>query len=89
MIVIGIICFTSFVVYELYIPKFPILSLRWAKSRTVAAGCLTGGLFFLSISLWQPYFYSFLVVVNGMSPKAATNITICSGVSTAVTGMAI
>ncbi len=87
MLVIGAICFIGFVLYELYVPQFPILSLRLAKSRTVAAGCLTEAFFFLSYYIWQPYFYSFIVVVNDLSPKAATNIVISQGVSTTVIGL--
>ncbi|KAK3185939.1 hypothetical protein K4F52_005394 [Lecanicillium sp. MT-2017a] len=88
MLVIGGTCFVAFVVYELYVPRYPILSLRLAKSRTVAAGCITEAFFFLSYYIWQPYFYSFIVVVNDLSPKAATNIVISQGVSTTVIGIA-
>lgn len=88
MLVIGGTCFVAFVVYELYVPRYPILSLRLAKSRTVAAGCLTEAFFFLSYYIWQPYFYSFIVVVNDLSPKAATNIVTSQGVSTTVIGIA-
>lgn len=88
MVVAGTISFTGFVLYELYIARCPILPLRLAKSRTVAAGCLTQALFSLSYYLWQPYFYSFLVVVNGLSPKTATNVVMAQGVSAAAVGLA-
>ncbi|KAJ4165472.1 hypothetical protein LMH87_007104 [Akanthomyces muscarius] len=88
MIVAGTLSFTGFVLYEMYIARHPIMPLRLAMSRTVAAGCLTEAFFFLSYYLWQPYFYSFLVVVNGLSPKAATNVVAAQGVSTAAIGLA-
>ncbi|XWW94943.1 hypothetical protein V2A60_002893 [Cordyceps javanica] len=88
MIIAGTVSFTGFVLYEIYVARYPILPLRLAKSRTVAAACLTESLFFLSYYIWQPYFYSFLVVVNDLSPKAATNIVTSQGVSTAVVGIA-
>lgn len=88
MIILGVLCFTGFILYELYIARYPILSIRLARSRTVAAGCLTEALFFLSYYIWQPYFYSFLVVVNDMSPKTATNMVTAQGVATAVVGLA-
>lgn len=88
MVVAGTISFTGFVLYELYIARYPIRSLRLAKSRTVAAGCLTEAFFSLSYYLWQPYFYSFLVVVNDLSPEAATNVVMAQGVSAAVVGLA-
>ncbi|KAJ3477781.1 hypothetical protein NLG97_g8748 [Lecanicillium saksenae] len=88
MIFSGTICFTGFVLYETYVARYPILPMRLAKSRTVAAGCLTEAFFFMSYYIWQPYFYSFLVVVNGLSPKAATNVVTSQGVATAVVGLA-
>lgn len=89
MIVIGGVCFIVFVLYELYIPRYPILSLRLAKNRTVAAGCIIESFLFLSFYLWNSYFYSFLVVVNDQSAKAATNIVTSQGVATAVTGLLV
>lgn len=88
MIIAGTISFTGFVLYETYVARYPILPLRLAKSRTVAAGCLTEAFVFLSYYLWQPYFFSFLVIVNDVSPKAATNIMTAQAVSAAVVGLA-
>ncbi|KAJ6785211.1 hypothetical protein PWT90_02945 [Aphanocladium album] len=88
MICSGTVCFTGFVLYEIYVARYPILSIRLAKSRTVAAGCLTEAFFFMSYYIWQPYFYSFIVVVNDLSPKAATNVVTSQGVATAVVGLA-
>lgn len=87
MIIIGGLCFIGFIVYELKVPQYPILSIHLAKSRTVAAGCLIESIVFLNFYLWQPYYYSFIVVVNNQSPKAATNIITAQSVSTAVVGM--
>lgn len=87
MIVLGGCCFIGFIIYELLVPRFPILSLRLLKSRTVTAGCLVEAFLFLGYYLWQPYFYSFLVVVNNQSAKAATNIVIAQGVATATVGL--
>lgn len=89
MIVIGGVSFIAFVIYELYVPRYPILPLRLAKSRTIAAGCLIESFIFLSYYLWNSYIYSFLVVVNNKSPKAATNIVTSQGVGTAATGLLI
>lgn len=89
MIVIGGCCFIAFVIYELYVPRFPILTLRLAKNRTVAAGCLIESFLFLSYYMWNSYFYSFLIVVNNKSAKAATNIVTSQGVSTAMTGLLV
>lgn len=89
MIIIGGFCFIAFVIYELYVPRYPILPWRLAKNRTVAAGCLIESFLFFSYYLWNSYFYSFLVVVNNKSAKAATNIVTSQGVATAATGLLI
>ncbi|OAA69162.1 siderochrome-iron transporter MirC [Cordyceps fumosorosea ARSEF 2679] len=89
MIIAGTVSFTGFVLYDIYVAIYPILPLHLAKSRTVAAGCLTEALLFLSYYLWQPYLYSFLVVVNDFSPAAATNVGMAAPVvSAAVVGLA-
>ncbi|KAK8143819.1 hypothetical protein G3M48_006699 [Beauveria asiatica] len=88
MVVAGAVCFTAFVWYQVYEAPYPILPLYLARSKTVAAACLTEAFFYLSYYLWQPYFYSFLVVVNGLSPKAATNIMTSQAVAAAVAGLA-
>ncbi|ATY61331.1 siderochrome-iron transporter [Cordyceps militaris] len=88
MLVAGTVSFTGFVLYEMHVARYPILPVRLARSRTVAAGCLTEALVFLSYYIWQPYFYSFLVVVHDLSPKAATNIQTSHVVSAAVVGLA-
>ncbi|OAA57579.1 siderophore iron transporter [Niveomyces insectorum RCEF 264] len=89
MIVLGGLCFVAFVVYELYVPRFPILSLRLAKNRTVAAGCMIDTFLFLSYYMWSSYLYSFFVVANAQSAKAATNIITSQGVATATWGLTI
>jgi hypothetical protein len=87
MIVVGVCCFVAFIAYEIRVARFPILSLQLVGNRTVAAGCLIESFVFLSFYLWQPYYYSFLVVVADQSAKAATNIVIAQGVATAGTGL--
>lgn len=87
MIIIGGCCFIAFVIYELHISSHPIVSFKLAKDRTVAAGCMVQFAIYLSYYIWAPYFFSFIVIVNNQSAKAATNITASQAVATAVIGL--
>lgn len=87
MIIIGGCCFVAFTVYEIYVSSHPIVSFKLAKDRTVAAGCIIQFVLYLSYYIWAPYFFSFIVVVNNQSAKAATNITASQAVATAVIGL--
>jgi hypothetical protein len=87
MIIIGGCCFIGFTIYELYVPSNPIILFKLAKNRTVAAGCILQFVLYLSFYIWAPYFYSFIVIANNQSSKAATNITASQGVATAVIGL--
>lgn len=87
MIIIGGCCFIGFTIYELYVSSYPIVSFKLAKDRTVAAGCIIQFVLYLSYYIWAPYFFSFIVIVNNQSAKAATNITASQAVATAVVGL--
>ncbi|EHK41008.1 siderophore iron transporter [Trichoderma atroviride IMI 206040] len=87
MIIIGGCCFIAFTIYELYVSSHPIVSFKLAKDRTVAAGCIIQFVLYLSYYIWAPYFFSFIVIVNNQSAKAATNITASQAVATAVIGL--
>lgn len=87
MIIIGGCCFIAFTIYELHVSSHPIVSFKLAKDRTVAAGCIIQFVLYLSYYIWAPYFFSFIVIVNDQSAKAATNITASQAVATAVIGL--
>jgi hypothetical protein len=87
MIIIGGCCFIVFSIYELYVSSHPIVPFELAKDRTVAAGCIIQFVLYLSYYIWAPYFFSFIVIVNNQSAKAATNITASQAVATAVIGL--
>ncbi|KAF3074718.1 Siderophore iron transporter 1 [Trichoderma lentiforme] len=87
MITVGGCCFIAFLVYEVYVPKHPIILLKLTKNRTVVAGCILQFVLYLSFYIWAPYFFSFLIIVNNESSKAATNITAAQTVAIAVIGL--
>ncbi|KAH8128477.1 MFS general substrate transporter [Trichoderma asperelloides] len=87
MIIIGGCCFIAFTLYEIHVSSHPIVPFKLAKDRTVAAGCMVQFALYLSYYIWAPYFFSFIVIVNNQSAKAATDITASQVVATAVTGL--
>ena len=96
MIVIGCICLVIFPAWEV-VPKLaphPFLSLRLLKNRTVLAGCAVGFFYFaVFYTSVQPYFFSYLQVVQSESITAAGHIvntfSFTSTVSTIVTSLFI
>ncbi|KAL8735893.1 MAG: hypothetical protein Q9181_002620 [Wetmoreana brouardii] len=96
MVVIGALCLVIFPFWESSsrLAPLPFLSLKLFKDRTVLAGCAIGffyfAVFYTSI---QPYFYSYLQVVQNDSVTAAGHITqtfsFTSTVSSIITGLLI
>ncbi|KAL7940647.1 MFS general substrate transporter [Trichoderma barbatum] len=80
-------CFIAFFIYELYVSTHPIISLHLAKHRTIAAGCISQFVIYLSFYIWAPYFYSFIIIVNDQFSMAATNITAAQTAAIAVIGL--
>ncbi|KAL8874646.1 MAG: hypothetical protein Q9174_000051 [Haloplaca sp. 1 TL-2023] len=78
MVVVGALCLVCFPFWESSkrLAPRPFLSLRLFKNRTVVAGCAIAffyfAVFYTSI---QPYFYSYLQVVQDDSITAAGHIT--------------
>ncbi|KAK6595771.1 major facilitator superfamily transporter [Botrytis cinerea] len=78
MIVLGVICFISFPVWESVktLAPHPLVPLGLLKSRTFCAGCGIGFFYFMAFFLSvQPYFYSYLLVVQDLSIPAAGHVT--------------
>ncbi|KAH8152683.1 uncharacterized protein LAJ45_03524 [Morchella importuna] len=89
MLVVGVICLIVFPIWEVYFAKTPILSLDLLKDRTVLGGCGVVFFAFCAFYIYQPYFYSYLVVVRGHSYKAATNIVLASSFASTASGLII
>ncbi|KAG9236867.1 siderophore iron transporter-like protein [Amylocarpus encephaloides] len=77
MIVIGAICLVFFPFWESSkkLERRPLIPLYLLKSRTFAAGCGVAFFYFMVFYLSvQPYFYSYLLVVQNKSVTAAGHI---------------
>lgn len=64
MIVLGILLFPVFVYYEAKIAPVQFLPWKYLKDRTIVGSCLLYGVMFLSIFIWNAYFYSYILVVH-------------------------
>lgn len=96
MVVVGCVCLIVFPLWESSskLAPRPFLSLRLFKNRTVVAGCAIGFFYFaVFYTSVQPYFYSYLQVVQNDSITAAGHITqtftFTSTVSSIITGLLI
>ncbi|KAL2688961.1 hypothetical protein Neosp_003011 [[Neocosmospora] mangrovei] len=73
MLVIGVICFAAFLVWDLKYAQKPYIPWRMAN-RTVIAGCAIQMFDFLGYSLFTIFFPSYLQVAGQFSPGHATRI---------------
>lgn len=89
MLVVGVVCLIAFPVWEIKFAKSPILSLELLKNRTVVGGSGVVFFAFCSFYIYQPYYYSYLVVARGHSFKAATNIVLASSFASTASGVLI
>ncbi|KAF9691958.1 hypothetical protein EKO04_009922 [Ascochyta lentis] len=67
MIVLGILLFPTFVVYERFLAPVPFLPWKYLKERTIVGSCLLYGVMFLSVFIWNGMFNSYLQVVHRQS----------------------
>lgn len=74
MLVFGIVLLIIFGLYEKFFAPKSFLPISLLFDRTVFGSCVYAGLAFVSFYIWQAYFYSFLTVVNGLSPTTATYV---------------
>ncbi|KAG4432025.1 hypothetical protein IFR05_012489 [Cadophora sp. M221] len=92
MLIIGIICFIVFPFWESIkkIAPCPLIPMHLLKSRTFCAGCGVGFFYFMAFYLSvQPYFYSYLIVVQGESVTSAGRITQTFSFSSTVSSIII
>ncbi|KAF4548188.1 MFS siderochrome iron transporter 1-like protein [Elsinoe fawcettii] len=74
MLVFGIILLIIFGLYEKFLAPKSFLPIALLFDRTVFGSCVYGALAFVSFYIWNSYFYSFLIVVNGESIANASYI---------------
>jgi uncharacterized BrkB/YihY/UPF0761 family membrane protein len=58
MIVVGIILFPAFLLYEWTVPSKPVMPMRWLRRGPILGACLIGFFDFVSFYLQGTYLYS-------------------------------
>jgi hypothetical protein len=67
MIVLGILFFPVFYIWEAKYTPVPFLPWKYLKEGTIIGSCLLYGVMFISIFIWNAYFQSYLLVVHRQS----------------------
>jgi MFS family permease len=67
MIVLGILLFPVFYIWEAKYTPVPFLPWKYLKEGTIIGSCLLYGVMFISIFIWNAYFQSYLLVVHRQS----------------------
>ncbi|KAL8370106.1 hypothetical protein RB595_000466 [Gaeumannomyces hyphopodioides] len=92
MLVVGAVCFVAFPFWEASssVCPHPLIPLTLLKSKTFCAGCLIGFFYFMVFYMsHQPYFYSYLLVVQGVSIPAAGRISQTFSFTSTVTSILV
>lgn len=87
MLTIGSFLLVFFPIWEYFVPKNPFLPYKLFKNRVMCCSAALVFLMSLANKLYVPYFITWLMVVKGQSPKAATNVSSVLVVSSNVFGM--
>lgn len=86
MVVLGILLFPTFVVYERYVAPVPFLQWKYLKDSTIVGSCMLYGVMFLSVMCWNGYYGSYLQVVHRLSIENANYVLNAFSLTSSVFG---
>ncbi|KLU87323.1 siderophore iron transporter mirC, partial [Magnaporthiopsis poae ATCC 64411] len=92
MLVVGVVCFVAFPFWEASsrVCPHPLIPLSLLRSKTFCAGCGIGFFYFMVFYMsHQPYFYSYLLVVQGIDIPAAGRISQTFSFTSTVTSILV
>lgn len=87
LIVVGFCILIGLLFYERLIAKHPILPARYLRNVSIVLCCLLAFFDTLGFQATHTYFYTWAVVVQGMSARDATYLNYTNGVWQAVIGL--
>ncbi|KAL2752936.1 hypothetical protein ACRALDRAFT_1065920 [Sodiomyces alcalophilus JCM 7366] len=67
MIIMGVLSLILFVAWERWWAPVQFMPFEYLKDRTIIGACLVYGLMFISIFIWDTYYFSYLQVVHRQS----------------------
>lgn len=74
MLAVGGVCLAAFPAWENWGAAQPMLSFALLQDRTILGAVLVAFFEYVAFYIYQPYFYTYLVVARGLGPRAATNV---------------
>lgn len=75
MIIFGGLLLVAFAVWEKYFAPVKMMPWQLLTDRTIMSACVLAGTIFASFYIWNSFFFSFLLVVNGLSTEHATYVS--------------
>lgn len=88
MLIIGTFCLLIFPLYERKIPTSPLISMDMFKKVEITKTFVLVILYCLAFYIYNPYFFSWLIVVFNMSNTAASNVSVVYAVTATLGAMA-
>ncbi|KAF5324632.1 hypothetical protein D9611_004406 [Ephemerocybe angulata] len=75
MIIIGGLLLIGFAIWERYFAIKTFIPYKLLTDRTLLGACILAGSIFISFYCWNAFFYSFLMVVNGLTVTEASYVS--------------
>ncbi|ORY20677.1 major facilitator superfamily domain-containing protein [Naematelia encephala] len=87
MIVVGLVLFPLFILYEARVPPKPVLPMRWLKRGPILGASLIGFFDFASFFLQHTYLYSYVYVTRGWNYRYLTYFVAIQSLALTVFGI--
>jgi MFS family permease len=87
MVIIGILLFPVFAVWEKYFAKAPFIKWELFKNRTVLGACIISGVIFFNYYTWDQYYYYYVQVVYNLDTAKTGYMTQIYGVGSTLWGV--
>lgn len=84
MVVIGLLLFPVFALWECYFARFPFIKWELFKKRTVLGACILSAIIFFNYNTWDQYFYYYVQVVYNLDTSNTGYMTQIYGVGSTI-----
>ncbi|KAJ5153225.1 uncharacterized protein N7482_009703 [Penicillium canariense] len=84
MVVIGLLLFPVFAIWERYLARTPFIKWELFKKRTVLGACILSAVIFFNYYAWDQYFYYYVQVVYNLDTSKTGYMTQIYGVGSTI-----
>ncbi|KAJ5979216.1 hypothetical protein N7501_002558 [Penicillium viridicatum] len=84
MVVIGILLFPVFAIWERFFARTPFIKWELFKKRTVLGACILSAVIFFNYNTWDQYFYYYVQVVYNLDTSKTGYMTQIYGVGSTI-----